>query len=143
MNIASNNVSIDYGEDVDLTCRASVKKYPYLMNINVTVAWLKNGKSVKEIKAFDSLDNFPFTLSLKHVNGTSAGRYVCKMHVDNSVDSQKFEDNISVFLTGNIILKLVKILRHEVLGNLLGQRIEHCSRLPTILSIISEPSSEI
>ena len=113
------------------------------MNINVTVAWLKNGKSVKEIKAFDSLDNFPFTLSLKHVNGTSAGRYVCKMYVDNSVDSQKFEDNISVFLTGNIILKLVKILRHEVFGNLLGQRIEHCSRLPTILSIISEPSSEI
>ena len=101
MKVDSKNVSVDYGEDVNLTCTANIERYLDAMKINITVAWLrKDGESVKEMITSDTMDNFPFTLFLRNVRGTSAGRYVCEIHVHNNLDSQKFEDYESVFLTG-------------------------------------------
>ncbi|CAB3990617.1 hemicentin-1 isoform X2 [Paramuricea clavata] len=97
VKVGSHNVSVDYGQDINLTCTASVFKY--LFDLQITVAWLKDGRALKRIKTSNSLHDFPFTLSLRKVS--SAGRYLCWISVDNNHDSQKFEDNGTVFLTVN------------------------------------------
>ena len=98
VKVGSHNVSVDYGQDINLTCTASVFKY--LIHLQITVAWLKDGRTLKRIKTSNSLHDFPFTLSLRKVS--SAGSYLCWISVDNNHDSQKFEDNGTVFLTGKI-----------------------------------------
>ena len=101
IKIDSHNVSVDYGEDIHLNCTANVFKY--IFHINVTLAWTKDGRKLKEITTSDSLNDFLFTLSLKNVTVSSAGRYMCRIHVDNIYDSQKFEDRGTVFLQGKVI----------------------------------------
>jgi hypothetical protein len=98
VKVGSHNVSEDYGQDINLTCTASVFKY--LFHLQITVAWLKDGRTLKRIKTSNSLHDFPLTLSLRKVS--SAGRYLCWISVDNNHDSQKFEDNGTVLLTGKI-----------------------------------------
>lgn len=98
VKVDSENISVDYGSHIKLTCSASV--YKFLENINITVAWLKRGETLKQIITMSSLHNFAFTLTLRNV--TSAGHYVCWIKLDNQLDTQTFEDSTTVFVAGKI-----------------------------------------